>query len=97
MPISQFSVGLRNVIMFLPGTYGTALIRRHSLQGVLSKISDSNIPNVSVEGIRNTLDYNLYFFDKKVTLPVMYIVLCSTVALLLCVYILINKRRYKNA
>ena len=29
MPLSQFSEGLRDILMFLPGTYGTSLVRNH--------------------------------------------------------------------
>ena len=35
MPLSQFSEGLRTVLCFLPGTYGTSLLREHTLRGVL--------------------------------------------------------------
>ena len=31
MPISSFSEGLQKVVSFLPGTYGTSLVRNHSL------------------------------------------------------------------
>ena len=34
MPISQFSDGLQKAISFLPGTYGTSLLRNHFLRGV---------------------------------------------------------------
>lgn len=30
MPISQFAAGIRNFVMFIPGTYGTVLFRRFS-------------------------------------------------------------------
>lgn len=33
MPIAQFSSGLQHILMFLPGTYGTSLIRNHALRG----------------------------------------------------------------
>ena len=35
MPISSFSEGLQTVIKFLPGTYGTSLLRNHALGGVM--------------------------------------------------------------
>ena len=34
MPISSFSDGLQKVLSFLPGTYGTSLLRNHCLGGV---------------------------------------------------------------
>ena len=36
MPISNFSKGLRNVLMYLPGTYGTSLVRNHMMRGVFA-------------------------------------------------------------
>ena len=38
MPISQFSEGLQKVISFLPGTYGTSLLRIHALRGVFREM-----------------------------------------------------------
>ena len=38
MPISSFSSGLQKVISFLPGTYGTALMRNHAMQGALAEM-----------------------------------------------------------
>ena len=38
MPISSFSQGLQDVVMFLPGTYGTSLMRNHALGGVFDQI-----------------------------------------------------------
>ena len=37
MPISNFSQGLQDALMFLPGTYGTSLIRNHMLRGVFAE------------------------------------------------------------
>lgn len=34
MPISNFGEGLQKVMSYLPGTYGTALIKNHMLRGV---------------------------------------------------------------
>ena len=38
MPISQFSVGLQRVLSFLPGTYGTSLVRNHAMGGVFEEM-----------------------------------------------------------
>ena len=38
MPISSFGKGLQKIISFLPGTYGTSLIRNHTMQGALAEI-----------------------------------------------------------
>ena len=44
MPISSFSPGLQKVICFLPGTYGTALMRNHAMQGALAQMEKEGIP-----------------------------------------------------
>ena len=38
MPISQFTPAVRTFIKFLPGTYGTSLIRNHLLKSLFTKL-----------------------------------------------------------
>ncbi|MBR3715058.1 MAG: ABC transporter permease [Clostridia bacterium] len=90
MPISQFSDGLQKVISFLPGTYGTSLVRNHSLRGVFEEMEDQGLPSELVEAMKETIDCNLYFFENKVDISTMYIVLCATVALLIGIYVVMN-------
>lgn len=97
MPISQFSEGLQRIISFLPGTYGTSLIRNHALRGVFAEMSNQGFPAEVVEAIKDSIDCNLYFFDSKVEIPVMYLILCITVAVLIGVYVLINVFKGKKA
>lgn len=93
MPISQFSESVQRVICFLPGTYGTSLIRNHAMRGAFAEMIDQGIPSEVVESIKDSIDCNLYFFDNKVELPVMYLILGGTIAVLIGVYILMNKYR----
>ena len=90
MPISQFSEGLQKVLSFLPGTYGTSLLRSHALRGVFEEMGDAGFPDEVVEAIKDSIDCNLYFFDDKVEVGVMYAILCVTVVALIGVYVLIN-------
>lgn len=90
MPISSFGEGLQKAIAFLPSTYGTSLIRNHSLQGTLAEMHRQGIPSQVVEGIKDSLDCNLYFFGNQVEIPTMYIVLGAVTALLIVLYILLN-------
>ena len=89
MPLASFSEGLRNVIMFLPGTYGTALFRNHALNGALNEILKT-APE-AIKGIKDSIDCNLYFFDAQVETLTMYIVIIASIALLITAYVLINK------
>lgn len=90
MPISQFSDSLQKVISFLPGTYGTALLRNHALRGVFSEMGNQGFPPQIVKAIRDSVDCNLYFFEKSVSQSVMYLILVGTVCLLLALYVLLN-------
>lgn len=90
MPISQFSESLQKVILFLPGTYGTSLLRNHVLRGVFGEMGEQGFPDEVVEAIRDSVDCNLYFFGNKVAIPTMYIVLVGAAVLAVGVYILMN-------
>ena len=91
MPISSFSEGLRNVISFLPGTYGTALLRRHALRGAFGEMEKAGVPEQIVEALRDSVDSNLYFFGDKVEEYVMYLILGGFAVLMLSLFILINR------
>ena len=90
MPISSFSAGLRNVLSFFPGTYGTALVRNHALQSVCKEITAQGFPPEALEGILTVSDCNLKFFGHSVEIWQMYLVLAGALALLVGGYILLN-------
>ena len=90
MPISQFSDGLQKVISFLPGTYGTSLLRNHALRGVFQEMADQDFPSAVVEAIRDSVDCNLYFFGNKVALPTMYIILIAAIVFAVGLYVVMN-------
>lgn len=96
MPISQFGEGLQKVISFLPGTYGTSLIRNHALRGVFEEMKTEHFPSDVIEGIKDSIDCNLYFFGDKVELGTMYIIVGGAVVVLMAVYVLINVLRRKK-
>ncbi len=91
MPISSFGEGLQKALSFLPGTYGTALLRTHSLRGVLTELSEIGVPDTVIDSLRDSVDCNIYFFGTRVEEPVMFAILGGTVVLLVLAYILINK------
>lgn len=90
MPISQFDEGLQKVLSFLPGTYGTSLLKNHALRGVFEEMSSQKFPNEVIDGIKDSMDCNLYFFDNKVDTTTMYLILGGTVAVLIAGYIILN-------
>lgn len=90
MPISNFSEGLQRVVSFLPGTYGTSLLRNHLLRGVFEEMGEQGFPAQVVEAIRDSVDCNIYFFDTKVDTCTMYLVLIGAVLVLIGGYVLLN-------
>ncbi len=90
MPISTFSDGLQKVLSFLPGTYGTSLLRNHALRGVFEEMRGLGFPSEVVEAIRDSVDCNLYFFGSKVSSGSMYIVLIAFVAAAIGLYVAMN-------
>ena len=90
MPISQFSDGLQKVISFLPGTYGTSLLRNHALRGVFDEMGAQGFPGAVVEAIKDSVDCNLYFFGNKVELPTMYLVLIAAIVIAVGLFVLMN-------
>lgn len=90
MPISSFGAGLQKTLMFLPGTYATALLRNHALGGALEEMAKLNIPTAAIEGLKDGVDCNIYFFGSAVSIPVMYAVTAGAAIVLLGAYVLIN-------
>lgn len=90
MPIASFSEGLQKALMFLPGTYGTCLIRNHALHGVFKELEEMDLPSKAVEGMKDGVDCNIYFFDNKVSEPAMYIVMAGTIVAVFCIYVILN-------
>ena len=92
MPISQFSDTLQNIVKFLPGTYGTSLLRNHSMNGVFRELKNTGIPEKVITGIKKVVDCNIEFLDREVTIPYMYFILSVSVILLIFIYVLLNKK-----
>lgn len=90
MPISKFSPAIRNLLRFLPGTYGTALIRTHLLDNVFIKLK-TKIPEQVITIIRSQFDTSFKFMYHTVTIPIMYGVMICTCMVLIVVYVLLNK------
>ncbi len=96
MPISQFSPFLQKAIAFLPGTYGTSLLRNHAMSGPLRKLESLGIDKVLINEARDAMDLNLYFFDVEVDVSYMFIIIGLTVCVLCGIYVLMNTKRYRR-
>lgn len=90
MPISNFSNGLQKALSFLPGTYGTSLLRNHAMRGVFEEMKRIGFPAEVMEAIRDSVDCNLYFFGKMVPIATMYAVLLGAIVIAVGLYIVMN-------
>ena len=90
MPISQFPEWLQKAIAFLPGTYGTSLMREHSMRGSLRAMEKEGIPAEVIDALRDAADCNIYFFDNNVDIWQKYLFLGLIIVLLIGIYVALN-------
>lgn len=95
-PISQFGTGLQRVLGFLPSTYGTVLVRNHTMKGTFKEMLNAGFPAEVVEGIKDSIDYNVYFFNNQVGVGNMYLIMISSVVVLVGIYIFLNVKFQKH-
>lgn len=90
MPISSYGKCLQNFMAFLPGTYGTSLIRNHMMNGALDSLSEQ-LPSEAIKAMKDSVDVNLYFFDNSVEVWQMYLILLSFIVLFIALYLVFVK------
>lgn len=90
MPISNFSKGLQKGMSYLPGTYGTSLIKNHMLRGVFEAMETEGFPDEVVEGIADSLDCNPVFRGTVVEPSTMIGIMTITIIVLGAVYLLMT-------
>lgn len=96
MPISNFGSGLQKVLSFFPGTYGTSLIKNHSLRGVLQEMTDSGFPTDVVDSISRSLDCKPKLLGNVILPWQMTIIMLCTVIVLAGIYLFMVSRVEKN-
>lgn len=93
MPISNFGEGLQKALSLLPGTYGTSLVKNHTLRGVFEEMKNSGVPSQVIDGIKGSIDCSFNFFGHDVSITAMYLVMIISVLALVGIYVLINVLR----
>lgn len=88
MPISNFGDGLQKVLSWLPGTYGTSLLKNHMLRGAFAEMKDCGFPEEVVTSIADSLDCNPEFYGKAIGMTQMLMIMAASTFLLGIVYIL---------
>jgi hypothetical protein len=108
MPLSQFGEGLREVLSYLPFTYATSLLRRHTMRGAFVALEDHftslHYPEAAeqalleaVDGMRRTTDCVVYFKGEAVSEGAMLLYLIGATALFMAAYLLIHLIHQKRA
>lgn len=95
MPISQFSTAVQKVILCLPGTYGTSLLRNHCFNGIFKEMKSLNIPFELIQSLKESMDCDLTVFDHLIEVNTMYIIVIGTLMCLTVIYILLNRKGKK--
>lgn len=90
MPISNFSSGLQKVLSYLPGTYGTSLLKNHMLNGVYQEMKESGFPEEAITLIRDMLDCNPVFCSHVVTVNQMVVIMVASVLVFGGIYLLMT-------
>ena len=90
MPISNFGDGLQKALSFLPGTYGTSLLKNHMLRGIFEQMRTDGFPDDVVTSIADSLDCNPVFSGHVVSTGRMYAVMIGAVVVLGAVYLIMT-------
>lgn len=83
----KLGTGLQHFLSFMPGTYGTSLLRNHMLAGIFREMSSIGFPDVVVSGIGASIDCSPQLFDRVVSVGGMYAILGGAIILFTALYI----------
>lgn len=91
MPISNFGSGLQKALSYLPGTYGTSLIKNHMLRGIFEEMESEKLPDGLITAIRETLDCNPQFHGNVVNTTQMVFIMAGSVVVLGAIFLLMTR------
>ena len=90
MPIASFPEWLQKTLKFLPGTYGTVLLRNHMMKGVFTEMNNIGFPEEVIAGLRDGIDCNLYVGGSVVSISAMEIIMICSVLLFTGLFVIFN-------
>ena len=67
------------------------------MQGALKAFENEGIPVDVIDKIKTSVDCNLFFFDNKVSIVSMYLVIVLSVVVLFGIYVLMNYLKERKA
>lgn len=90
MPISNFGSGLQKVLSYLPGTYGTSLLKNHMLRGIFTEMESENLPDELITAVKESLDCSPQFHGKVVNVTQMVFIMVGSILVLGIIFLLIT-------
>ena len=90
MPVSNFGDGLQKFLSYLPGTYGTSLLKNHMLRGVFAQMTEDGFSKQSVTEIAKSLDCRPMFRGEVVSTQEMIAVMAASILILGAVYLVVT-------
>ena len=90
MQISNFGSGLQKALSYLPGTYGTSLIKNHMLRGIFEEMESEKLPEELITAIRETLDCNPQFHGNVVNTTQMILIMAGSIVVLGAIFLLMT-------
>lgn len=90
MPISNFGSGLQKVLSYLPGTYGTSLLKNHMLRGIFTEMESENLPDGLIAAVKESLDCSPQFHGKVVNVTQMVFIMVGSILVLGIIFLLIT-------
>lgn len=87
MPMSQFGTGLRNALLFLPTTYGTALMKNSVMLSTFREL-EKIIPKDVINFLKESIDIRLIVNGNVVSISTMYLIVIITIIVFFLIYIL---------
>lgn len=91
MPISNFGSGLQKALSYLPGTYGTSLIKNHMLRGIFEEMENEKLPEEMITAIRETLDCNPQFHGNVVNTTQMVFIMAGSIVVLGAIFLFMTR------
>lgn len=96
MPISNFGSGLQKALSYLPGTYGTSLIKNHMLRGIFEEMENEKLPEEMITAIRETLDCNPQFHGNVVNTTQMVFIMAGSIVVLGAIFLFMTRMPEKE-
>lgn len=91
MPMSNFPEGMQKVLSYLPGTYGTSLLRTHWTRAAFDEMAAAGIPDAAIDAMKSGIDCAITFSGSVVGEGAMYAIVAGSVIVISAIYILITK------